>query len=134
MNDLSDVGGDTPRNGGGRSGAQEADSLRKNHYDRLAKSIADMEAQRWWFRGVVGAVALIAMVAAGILEWVILTHILSPCSNTDDLFFILAVSPIVSITLIVIFMLMGVFRGFSEKDMERLPSSTASSMAGMNGN
>ena len=92
-----------------------------------------MEAQRWWFRATVGAVALIVIVAAGVLEWIVVMHILSPGSDIDDLLFIWAVAPIVSITVIVIFLLIGVFRGFSGKDMERLPSSAAAGMVGMNG-
>ena len=126
MSDLSDVGGDTPQNGGGRSGELEDASLRQSHHDRLAKAIADMEAQRWWFRATVGAVALIVIVAAGALEWIVVKHILSPCSDIDDLLFVWAVSPIASITLIVIFLLIGVFRGFRERDLSALPLQTAS--------
>ena len=42
----------------------------------------------------------------------------------------LFVSPIVSITTIMIFLLVGAFRGFREKDMENLPVSTIAREAG----
>ena len=133
MSDLSDVGGDIPQNGGERSGKLEDDSLRQSHHDRLAKAVADMEVQRWWFRAIAGAVALIVMAAAGVLEYIFFKHFLSSCTDIDDLLFIWAVAPIASITVMVIFLLIGVFRGFSGKDMERLPSSAAAGMVGMNG-
>ncbi len=42
----------------------------------------------------------------------------------------LFVSPILSITTIMIFLLVGAFRGFREKDMENLPVSTIAREAG----
>ncbi len=69
------------------------------------------------------------MVAAGILEWKLLEYIRTPCSQADDLFVLLAISPIASITLILIFVLNGVFRGFRESDLKGLPLETAGKAA-----
>ena len=92
-----------------------------------------MERQRWWLRGGAFIAALLAMVAAGYLEWRLLMHILAPCSKAGDLLILLAVSPIVSVTLILIFVLIGVFRGFREGDLRSIPLETAGKAAFGNG-
>lgn len=134
MTDLSDVNEDRPPSSGdnGRSGGKE-NAFLGVHLDRFAKALADMERQRWWLRGIVLGVALIAVVAAGWLECRLIEHILDSQPIPHELFFILAVSPIAAITVIVVFMLIGVFRGYSEKDMEKLPSGVLSGASGMNG-
>lgn len=116
------MGGDS--DGGSGDGATEARAL-GSHQDNLARALVLMEKQRHWLRGIACFVALVVVVAAGYLEWEILKYILDPNSQTGNLFFVLAVSPIASITLIVIFVLIGVFRGFRDKDMTNIPAETA---------
>ena len=65
--------------------------------------------------------AVIVMGAFGYLEYVVLSHLLAPCNQADVLFVVLAVSPIVAVTAIVIFLLIGVFRGYRNTDMAHLP-------------
>ena len=88
-----------------------------------------MERQRYWLRAIACGVALLVAAAAGYLEWELLKYILAPCSQAGDLFVLLAISPIASITLILIFVLIGVFRGFRESDLNALPLETASKVA-----
>ena len=82
-----------------------------------------MEKQKVWLRWGASVVGLLALIFAGVLECLILNYIMDPHTTTGDLFVVLAVSPIASITLIVIFLLIGAFRGFLDKDMTNLPAN-----------
>ena len=92
-----------------------------------------MERQRYWLRFSACIAALVVVIGAALMEWAILCHIMSPYSETSDLFILLAISPIAAITLITIFVLMGVFRGFQEKDMEKFPAGALIQAASGNG-
>ena len=78
-------------------------------------------------------VALFVIAGAVYLEWQILKYLMVTNPKQDDLFFVLAISPIAAITSIVIFLLIGVFRGFRERDLNALPLETASKEAFGNG-
>lgn len=58
------------------------------------------------------------------LEYMIFSS-LENFAEANDMIFVYAIAPIVSVTLIVIFLLLGAFRGFRERDMESLPIETA---------
>lgn len=94
------------------------------HSDNLAEIHARVETQNFWLRNFAAATAIIAIVAAAYLEWEIMKYIMAPGSNPDSMFFVVATAPILSATAIVVFFLIGVFRGFHEKDMSRLPTRT----------
>lgn len=120
--DLSELGGESA--GGAGRGAGEAAAL-GYHQESIARVLYLMERQRYWLRAIACGVALLVAAAAGYLEWKLLKYILAPCSQASDLFVLLAISPIASITLILIFVLIGVFRGFRESDLNALPLETA---------
>lgn len=94
------------------------------HHDKFMKATASAESQKWYLRGVALVLAVAVILAAGFLEWLILFKLSDKFKDNDALLF-LAISPIVAITAITIFILIGVFQGFRDKDMQRLPGSTA---------
>ena len=107
---------DDTSDGNSEQAAKEVQAL-GSHEEDLAKVLVRMEKQKLLLRWGTSAVGLLVLVAAGVLEWLVLRHIMDPHSKTGDLFVVLAVSPIAAITLIVIFALIGVFRGYRGKDM-----------------
>ena len=98
------------------------------------EDVGILERQTWWLR------PLTMLFATTIIGWLvyieckILDHILYSYSGAKDTVYFLAISPILAITLIVIFLLIGVFRGFNGNDLKRLPvnlllsSTTGNSM------
>ena len=136
MPDLPNVGedADEPPGGSGTGGrvAKEFQALGA-HHEKLAEALVRMERQRYWLRFWACIAALVVVIGAALMEWAILCHIMSPYSETGDLFILLAVSPIIAITLITIFVLMGVFRGFHERDMEKFPTGALIQAASGNG-
>ena len=67
------------------------------------------------------------------MEWMVLCRIFAQGSQSNDLLVFLAITPVVSITLIVIFVLVAVFRGFREKDLADVPAGSLGRMLGGNG-
>ncbi|MDE2814435.1 MAG: hypothetical protein OXM01_15495 [Gemmatimonadota bacterium] len=136
MPDLPNVGEDAAAPPGSASAAglavKEIEAL-SSHHESLAEVLVRMERQRYWLRLCACVAALLVVIAAGILEWILLQHLLKTSSETEGLFVLLAISPIVSITLILIFVLIGVFRGFRESDLNAVPLETAGKMAFGNG-
>ena len=128
--DFSEVGGVS--NAPATQGPKEDLALAAYH-EKFAGVLVSIENQRYWLRISTFCVALIVIILAVLLELKILKYILTPCSQTEGIFVVLAVAPIASITLIVIFVLMGVFRGYREKDMGDLPTGTIGRMLGGNG-
>ena len=66
----------------------------------------------------------LATVALGLLvslEWFILCEMLQWAPFESSFFIVLAVSPVVAATTIVVFLLIGVFRGFRDADVDNLP-------------
>ena len=88
-----------------------------------------MARQRYWPRLCSCIGVLVVVLAAAWLAWVVLCHMMAPGAKTPDLFVLLAIAPIVSITLIVIAVLVAVFRSFREGDLNRLPVGTAARAA-----
>ena len=96
-----------------------------SHHENLVKAAASTEWQKWYFRAIALCLAVVVVLAAGFLEWLILFKLSNGQFKDNDAFLFLAISPIASITAITIFVLIGVFQGFRDKDMQRLPGSTA---------
>ena len=97
--------------------------------ERFADAQLKIELQRftlrrWAFLGVVAVV-----LAAGCLEYLILGYIMDLHTIPPNAFIFLAISPIASITLIMIFILIGVFQGYLETDMKKLPGETMAKVA-----
>lgn len=103
-------------------GAEE--KILYHHQNEFARVQVQIERQKVYLRWGASVVGLIVLIAAGVLEWIILWHIMDSDSDKGELFFILAISPIAAITVIVIFGLIGVFRGFEARDMRDLPTSS----------
>ena len=78
--------------------------------------------QRIWLRWIAVVIAVAMLLCLGWMEFVVVHNLLeSGFAETDNLLMVLAVSPIVAATAIVVFLLIGVFRGFREADMDNLP-------------
>ena len=70
--------------------------------------------------------ALFALVCLGVLEVALVCRLLeSNLNRTDMSLVLLAISPIVAAVTIIVFLLLGTFRGFKESDMKSLPVNTA---------
>ena len=123
MTDPPMVMGDPPD--GSDSRAAKENWMIGSAQEQLAKARVRMERQRYWLRLSACIAALAVVVLAVFMVWMILDYIMTPDSKADGLFFVLAVFPVVSITLIVITVLLGVFRGFHESDLNKLPSEAA---------
>ncbi|MCY4463529.1 MAG: hypothetical protein OXC26_24520 [Albidovulum sp.] len=67
-------------------------------------------------------VALLAIAGFGYLELLLLRYAMYSSFGLGDLFFVWAISPIVSITAIMIFILIGVFRGFLGTELDGMPN------------
>lgn len=78
--------------------------------------------QRILLRWIIVAAAAIVILAYGYLEWLLLDYLFECRTEASDLFIILAVSPVVGVTVIVVFVLIGVFRGYRESDTQYLPT------------
>lgn len=89
-----------------------------------AEKLGRLGVQTWWLRPIVFVLSVIVIIWLGYLEYRILHYVMKPCSDSGDAFVLLAVSPILAITAIVIFLLIGVFRGYRDSDMGRLPIVT----------
>ena len=68
--------------------------------------------------------ALVTISALALLEIYLLNCIISSNGEPRGYLVALAVSPIISATLIVIAVLIGVFRGFQDKDIDAVPADT----------
>ncbi len=73
---------------------------------------------RWISIGV----ALLAIAGFGYLELLLLRYAMYSSFGLGDLFFVWAISPVVSITAIMIFILIGVFRGFRGAELDGMPN------------
>ena len=131
MTDPPLVMGD-PSDGSDHQAAME-DWMIGSAQEQLAKARVRMERQRYWLRLSACVAALSVVILAVYMVWLILDYIMMPCSKADGLFYVLAVSPVVSITLIVITVLISVFRGFHENDLNKVPSEAAFKSAFGNG-
>lgn len=81
-----------------------------------------IENQRFWLRWIIVLVALVMLACLSWMEFVVVRNLLeSGFSETDNLFMVLAVSPIVAATTIIVFLVIGAFRSFKEADMGNLP-------------
>ena len=124
MGDVSD---------GGAGQDTKEDWFHGTYQEQLAKVQVRMERQRYWLRFSACIAAIAVTVGAAVMEWVVLCRILSPSSAPNDLFVFLALAPVASITLIVIFVLVGVFRGYRGKDLADAPTGPLGRMVGGNG-
>ena len=123
---MSDFGDMRPPDDGGVGIADESEEkVFSKHEEALNKVIIHSLWQRNILRWVAGSIALIVIVAAGYLEYRMLCYVVTWGHSLNDLFIILAVAPIVSITLIVVFVLIAVFRGFGDKDLVDAPAKHA---------
>ena len=95
------------------------------YHEELEKARLDIEKQRLWSRKYVLVFAALVVGFMAVLEVVILWCIIPSEESTDGAVVWLAVTPIVSITFVVIFATIGVFRGFREGDMNAVPVQTA---------
>jgi hypothetical protein len=105
MVDLPNVGEDSvgsPGSAGMEGQAAKESQALSSHHEKLAEVLVRMERQRYWLRLSVCVAALVAAIAAGVLEWILLQHLLQTNSETGGVFVLLAIAPIVSITIIVI--------------------------------
>jgi len=83
---------------------------------------------RWW---VVNFASVVVILLCGLLIYALLCGPLANPSNYSPAFTsVLIVAPIAAIATIVVFVLIGVFRGFRDRDMDNIPAQTALRTAG----
>jgi len=91
---------------------EEAGTLDRSAPEKAGR----LETQTWWLRPIACGVAVLSLVGFALLDYILLQHLMGQ-PNRADLFVALASSPIVAITTIVIFLLIGVFRGYRSPDI-----------------
>lgn len=123
MTDLDGMG-EVPTKGD--KAAPKEERALSDQRELFAKWQVRIVRQNWYLRLMAFIVALAVIVGAVYLEWQIIKYLIVTKPKLGDLFFVLAVSPIAAVTSIVIFLLIGVFRGFRERDLSALPLQTAS--------
>lgn len=97
------------------------------HETPIAERIVN---QRIYHRWIVLGVALLSIVGLGCLEYVLVNQLLKwNLTGADTPLVVLAISPIVAATTVVVFLLLGAFRGFKEFDTEN--SSVGSIVRGI---
>ena len=97
-----------------------SDNLDQEGAERLMKEVK----QRITLRYIAVSMAIIVILYLGFLEWYLmnLLTIKSEEQPSPDVWIvILAISPILSTTAIVIFLLIGIFRGFRDIGMPNIP-------------
>ena len=99
--------------------------------DAPATTLAELQRQRIRLREFAFRLSATVIVLAVVLEGLIVCRIVMPSYvHTDsNLLMVLVIAPIASITSIVIFLLIGVFRGYRERDVESLPPRTVTDAA-----
>ena len=98
---------------------QESQSLAEAAPDYVAKTSKQTITLRWW---VIGGAAVVIF-AFAVMEIYLLHHLFESTSSNENVV-LLAISPVVGITVIVVSILVGVFRGNKEPLMSRFPSET----------
>ena len=83
-----------------------------------------IESQKFYLRYAVFGLGIIAIGAAVYLEYYILCLISYYMPNYNSLLLALALSPIISITVIVVSMMIGVFRGYNDQSIQPLPPAS----------
>lgn len=100
----------------------EAESLDRSTPDYALQAAS----QRIWLRWIAVIAAGTVIIAYGVLEWRLLQYLLECQTEISDLFILLAIAPLLGITIIIVFVLLGVFRGFKESDAHHFPTEAAS--------
>ena len=85
--------------------------------------------QRRSLRWIVIAFSALLIFSFGCLEYYVLWCLTDTDFSSNGLFVVLCVAPIVAATTIVVFMLIGVFRGFRGTDLSSLPLETVGKAA-----
>lgn len=119
--------------GGPETSLKDEDEYFSGDRKKMEKALVEIEIQRRRIRWVAIILAVCVMFTAGCLEWAILSRLLSSGSEFGDALVIWAISPIVSITVITIFLLMGAFGKNRDNDIRRFPGSTLARAASGNG-
>ena len=107
-------------------------SLSQDQFDKHNQSYLDDQTQRRDMRKTVSSIA--KYVIFFMMALIVADLAFTACGMQEQVDgsvrIALFVSPIISITTITIFLLVGAFRGFKEKDMKNLPVSTIVNEAG----
>ena len=101
----------------GISGAHLDTEARRLQHQRRDQS----ERQKLWLRWIALALAIATLGLLVGLEWFILCEMLQWAPFENSFFVVLAISPVVAATTIIVFLLIGVFRGFKDTDIDNLP-------------
>ena len=75
----------------------------------MQKALIDIEVQRKWIRTGAVVVAIMVIVGAAALEWLIVCQLLYSKTPNSGFLAAWAIAPIVSITLVTAFLLLGAF-------------------------
>lgn len=119
MTDLKDVGEDSGEPSH-VSGEKEDQSLNTDT-DKLAKAQVKSANQNIFHRRIVIFMAVSIILALSFMEYRVLEYIFDPHSQVETIFIFLAISPIVSISFIMVFLIFGVYRGSQEVDLKDIP-------------
>ena len=95
------------------SGVVDEESLyleRVRHAVQQSGGISPDDRQRRWLRWSVIVFSVLLIVCFGCLEYYILGSLTQTTLSSNKLFGVLGVAPIVAVTTIIVFMLIGVFR------------------------
>ena len=129
MVDISKVDRDAD-DAGASAGSQEQDNFGQ-FSGLLAKVQLDDAKQTVCLRKWVSIAAGLVVLAVGCLEWIILDYLMCWKNSPPDTFVFLAIAPIASITVIVAFLLNGVFRGNGNKDLMDAAAEVGPKVAGI---
>lgn len=100
------------------------DATLSNSSEKYFGELIKTEKQKRDLRFGVVYAAIFLICFFVVFKFLLLNFIGKYMSEVNDFFFIYASIPTVSITLIMVFLTMGVFKGFQDKDMESLVKKT----------
>ncbi len=96
----------------------EKERRRLSSEDDLNKLVIWNEWLRFWLRLIAFLCAFIALICLAWLEWQIISYTMHQHFQPGDWFFLWAVSPIAAVSVILIAVLVGVFRGFRGNELD----------------
>ncbi len=107
----------------------EAEDLKRGARERIDNRLA---VQSWWLRPIVLTFTLSVILGFACLEWEIRGYVMGMDAGRQlpATLFIWAVSPVIAIAMITIFVLIGVFRGFKGNETDGVLERVLKAMSG----
>ena len=94
---------------------------RKKLDDESDYHLNKIDNLNYWLRWIaVGGTGIVIFVL-GIIEWIILFELIDNKSGFSESFIVLAISPVIAVTTILVFFLVGVFRAYKDTNAKLIP-------------